>query len=284
MLNQRKISATKFSRSLLSLDQDSLARWGSHASLERSRGRLDETRKIYRTVLGSSQIPVGAAPLWWSWAEIEWLAGRPETSRELILQAAGVEGSTGVSILRARRALEGHIQPGSPISAEREAWIKLRALLEFLASSPSTALSVLDVHIKNLDPGSIVHERLTAVSLSLLYKYGTTLRNPIPPAILRQRAEKALEIYPSNSFILGLFLESQKGQGVWGKIREQLGEIVIDGELKEKDVMRRVIDVWIESGWEHGRWQSEKERVRAGLSNAMQHERYIYLNSGGLVC
>jgi len=109
--------------------------------------------------------------------------------------------------------------------------------------------------------------------MAFIYHYGVTLRNPIPPAILRDRVEDALQVYPSNSFLLGLFLESQRGQGVWGKVREQLGEKFVDGELKDKDVMRRVIEVWIESGWEHGRWQLEKERVRTGLSNALQHER-----------
>jgi hypothetical protein len=205
---------------------------------------------------------------------MEWLADQAEAAQGVILRAAGVDGTSGVSILRAKRVLEGHIRTTSNSWKEQEAWIKIRALLEMLTTSPIAALSSLDDSLATFSPGTIQHETLTMVSMAFLYHYGMTLRNPIPPANLRERVENALQIYPSNSFILGLFLESQRGQGVWGKIHQQLGEMIVGGELKGKDVMRRVIEVWIESGWEHGRWLSDKERVRTGLTNALQHERF----------
>lgn len=268
-----KYRANKLSRLLLSSDQESPLRWDVHASLERDRGRLDDARKVYQTVLESSPTAPNSSCLWWSWAEMEWLTGRSDAAHSVIMKSAGVEGNTGISVLRAKRALEENMRTNSQSSKEHEAWTKIRALLELLTSSPSAALSILDEQIAGSDPASTAYERLTVVALALLYHHGTTLRNPMPPAVLRDRTNRALEIYPSNSFVLGLFLENERGQGVWGKVREQLGEMIIDGDLKEKDVMRRVIEVWIESGWEHGRWQSEKERVRSGLSNAMQHER-----------
>jgi hypothetical protein len=51
--------------------------------------------------------------------------------------------------------------------------------------------------------------------------------------------------------------------------------VMVDGEVRDKDVMRRMVDLWIESGWEHGRWQLEKERARSGLNNAVKHERCV---------
>ena len=230
---------------------------------------------------------------------MEWLAGQDEASRAVILKSVGVEGPLGVNLLRAKRQLEDNIQRFSAIPtldkggldprrdsrfdlgerpSPRVAWIKSRALLELLTASLPAALTVFDNHMEGTDTSTVIGARelesLVMVSLALIYHYGVTLRNPFPPEVLRKRAEKALLLYPSNSFILGIFLESERGQGVWGKVREQLGEVIVDGEVREKDLMRRVVDLWIESGWEHGRWQLEKERARSGLNNAVKHERY----------
>lgn len=222
---------------------------------------------------------------------MEWLTGQHEASQAVILRSVGVEGSLGVNVLRAKRQLEDNIQR-SPANTTlckvgldlwelrnpRVAWIKSRALLELLTSSLPAALTVLDNHMEEIDISSVIGTRelesLVMVSLALIYHHGVTLRNPYPPEIFRKRAEKALLLYPSNSFILGMFLEGERGQGIWGKVREQLGEVIVDGEVRDKDLMRRVVDLWIESGWEHGRWQLEKERARSGLNNAVKHERY----------
>ena len=235
-----------------------------------------------------------AGDMWWDWAEMEWLAGQHEASQAVILRSVGVEGLFGVNFLRAKRQLEDNIQAATvnptlskdgsdprELRSNRVAWIRSRTLLELLTSSLSAALVVLDNHMEMIDSSTSVGARelesLMMVSLALIYRYGVTLRNPYPPEILRKRAEKALLLYPSNSFILGMFLEGERGQGVWGKVREQLGEVVVDGETRDKDLMRRVVDLWIESGWEHGRWQLEKERARSGLNHAVKHERYDLL-------
>ena len=287
-------SALKVSQSFLASDEHSLERWRVHAALERSRGKLNNARRVYNTVLisqGSQAGNLDAGDLWWSWAEMEWLAGQHEASQAVILQSVGVEGPLGVNLLRAKRQLEDNIQRlsvGSTLGesgldpwelrSSQVAWVKSRALLELLTSSLPAALVVLDNHMEGIDTSSAIGTRelesLVMVSLALIYHYGVTLRNPYPPEILRKRAEKALLLYPSNSFVLGAFLEGERGQGVWGKVREQLGEVIVDGEARDKDLMRRVVDLWIESGWEHGRWQLEKERARSGLNNAVKHERY----------
>ena len=248
---------------------------------------------------GSQAGNLDAGDMWWGWAEMEWLAGQNEASQSVILKSVDVEGASGVNLLRAKRQLEDNIQRLSVNStldkdglgprtdlkldlweprSHRVAWVKSRALLELLTSSLPAALAVLDNHMEGIDASSVIGTRelesLTMVSLALIYRYGITLRNPYPPEVLRKRVEKALLLYPSNSFILGMFLEGERGQGVWGKVREQLGEVIVDGEVRDKDLMRRVADLWIESGWEHGRWQLEKERARSGLNNAVKHERY----------
>ncbi|RDB29182.1 Protein NRDE2 [Hypsizygus marmoreus] len=262
-------SAVKFSRLLLSKDE-SLPRWAAHAQVETMRGRLDDARKVYQTILMAASNPnsPGTSLLWWNWAEMEWIAGHSVQALQVVLRAVGVESQGGIAALRAKRGLDDAIK-GEAQWKLREAWIKLRALLEVLSTSePSAALRVFDDHLFGERKIGVRRESLIVACLLMLYHYGVTLKNPMPPSMLRQRVEKALEEYPSNSVILGLFLEGERGQGIWGRVRGILGE----NGGKMKDVVRRVEEVWI-AGWERGRWRSEIERTRSGLAAAVESER-----------
>ncbi|TFK36838.1 NRDE-2, necessary for RNA interference-domain-containing protein [Crucibulum laeve] len=265
--------ALKQSKELLSLARNSYSHWAAHAQLERMRAHLDDARRVYQTVLVASQPDqkVEVSQLWWNWAEMEWLAGEDEQALNVVLRAVGGdEGRSGMVILRAKRMLEEYVRSVNKRSEwkEREAWIKLRALLELLSGKEVSAmLSIFDEHLSS-DSGNVEHESLTVGSVLMVYHYGVTLKRPIPPAILRDRVERALEEYPSNSILLGLFLEGEKGQGLWGRVRGILGES--DG--RPKSVARRVEEVWI-AGWEKGRWAGEVERTRSGLAAAVENER-----------
>ena len=210
----------------------------------------------------------GISKLWWDWAELEWLSGESDAAVDVIVRSAGVDATGGIRILRSRGNLE-EIVATEMRWQDREAWIKLLALLECLTTSTDAALASFDRHLAGFENGSIAQESLAVASLILLYRQGTVLKHPTPPAMLRTRAEKVMEIYPSNSIVLGMFLEAEKGQGVWGRVRGLLGE-----GTKDKDVARRVMEVWI-PGWEKGRWHSEKERIRNGLSVAVDSERWV---------
>jgi len=194
----------------------------------------------------------------------------------VVLQSVDVEDTTGVMILRARRSLEDAYKRNKGMFwKEREAWIKLRGLLELITSTPAATLLTFDDYLLgdgDFVEGTVAHESLTVGSLLMLYHHGVTLRNPTPPSLLRDRLEKSVEVYPSNTIILGMFLEAEKGQGVWGRVRGLLGETTADGLGKDKDVPRRVVEVWM-AGWEKGRWEAEKERTRSGLAAAATHER-----------
>jgi hypothetical protein len=132
-------------------------------------------------------------------------------------------------------------------------------------------LRIFDAEISSLDHGTVPHESLTMAALLFIFNYRVVLKNPMQPVLLRERAEQALEAYPSNSIIIGVFLEGEKGQGVWGKVRGMLG--AADGKFK--DVARRMEEVWI-AGWENGRWKAELERTRCGLAAAVEDERYVF--------
>jgi hypothetical protein len=206
---------------------------------------------------------------------------------------------------------------------DREAWLLLRILLDLIAHGHSSAMNVANTFLRTIqyEPGHLpsstsssstspalsssgiiahgpsttttatavgaAHESLTVGVAMMLYHHGTVLRNPMPPALLREWVDVGLKLYPSNSTLLALFLEGEKGQGVWGRVRALLGEAGVGVPLgdnngrgrKEKDVARRVAEVWIGAAWEKGGRFSELERVRSGLAHAVESERYVSLYS-----
>ncbi|KAJ6574984.1 NRDE-2, necessary for RNA interference-domain-containing protein [Mycena capillaripes] len=263
-------SALKLSRGFLSTAPDSLVHWAAHGRLEQLRGRSDDARKVYETVLStpSPAARPGTGQLWWDWAELEWLAGKADAALKVILRSVGIEGSGGVVLLRAKRNLDDNVDAAEDGEA-REPWVKLRALMELLTSNElEQALQIFDNQLSRETVGSPQHERFILSQLLMLYRHGAVLRNPTPPVLLRERVEKAIKLYPSNSVLLGVFLEGEKGQGVWGKVRAMLGE----GLGVEKGVLRRIEEVWI-AGWDKSRWEAEVERTRSGLAAAVDSER-----------
>lgn len=266
-------SALKKSRGFLASAPESLPHWAAHARLERLRGRLDEARKVYQTVLSSpasTRNRLSAGPLWWDWAEMEWLANDSDAATRVALRAAEVDG-LGLAILRGRRALEAtaHEIPEA-LWKVREAWTRLGVLLELLTSHSLPPLLTAP-----LEAGSVVRESMAVASLGMLYHHISTLKSPTRPAVLRERLEKAVELFPNNTILLGMFLEMQRGQGLWGRVRE-LGDASISCDLDfEKGVSRRAAEIWL-GGWEKGRWFWEVERIRGSLTVAIASERCVY--------
>ncbi|KAF6766535.1 NRDE-2, necessary for RNA interference-domain-containing protein [Ephemerocybe angulata] len=264
-------SSLKLSKAFLSVPRHALEYWNAHAQLERINGRPDAARKVYQTVLADTQSPspqAGVSAMWWSWAEMEWLSGKGDQAMCVVLRSVGVESTTGVGVLRAKRALSDAAAMAAGWR-DKQNWTKLRALFELLNGvDMAEVLTIFDAQLASLQHGEVAHESLTMASLLFVYNYRVVIKAPMPPVLLRERAEHALEEYPSNSIILGVFLEGEKGQGVWGKVRGMLRA----SNGKVKDVARRVEEVWV-AGWEKGRWPEEIERTRSGLAAAVEHER-----------
>lgn len=268
-------SALKLSRTFLSTARDSLPHWATHARLERLREHVDDARKIYQTVLVASQRPPSqhfVGQLWWDWAEMEWLNGDQHAALHVIQRSVNIEGAGGMMVLRVKRALDDTISCAHEQWKDREGWIKLRALIELLTSSSQDgALAVFDSQ-PSVNEISGQRESMMVASLMLLYNHSVMLRSPTPPAVLRDRLQIAVDTYPDNSLVLGMFLEAEKGHGIWGRVRAQLGQSPADWGPREKSISRRIAEVWV-AGWEKGRWQSEIERTRSGLTAAAESER-----------
>ncbi|KAG2150143.1 NRDE-2, necessary for RNA interference-domain-containing protein [Suillus cothurnatus] len=268
-------SALKLSRMFLSTSRDSLPHWAIHARLERLRDHADDARKIYQTVLVASQRPPNqpfVGQLWWDWAEMEWLSGDQNAALRVIQRSVNIEGAGGMMVLRVKRALDDTISCAHEQWKDQESWIKLRALIELLTSSSQDgALTIFDSQ-PSVNESFGPRESTMVASLMLLYNHSVMLRSPYPPAVLRDRLQIAIDTYPDNSLVLGMFLEAEKGHGIWGRVRAQLGQSTAEGGPREKSISRRITEVWV-AGWEKGRWQSEIERTRSGLTAAAESER-----------
>lgn len=186
---------------------------------------------------------------------------------QVILRSAGTTGSGTVALLRGRRALDDAAQGVFAFWKDREAYVKLRALLELLTTGAASALSVFDQACSSLPIGNVEHESLTVAALNMLYVQGIILSNAFKPGVLRERVERAIQIYPDNTLILGFFLAAEKGEGVWGRVRAMLSE-----DDTAKDLTRIMADIWA-AGWQRGSWRLEEERIRTKLSNAALNER-----------
>ncbi|KAF8647946.1 hypothetical protein AX16_006478 [Volvariella volvacea WC 439] len=262
--------ASRASRELLKTASESAVHWATHAHIERMRGRIEDARKVYQTVLVHSNVNAAQyrGQMWWDWAEMEWLAGGDADALAIVLKSVGMSGKGGPVILRATRLLEEAVEnTGEEHWKEREAWVKLRALLEVVGSSSvSRCLSVMERY--RATGSKAARESMTVASLMMIHRYATVRNHPLRREILRSNAEQALEEFPSNSAMLGLFLEGEKGLGIWGRVRSELG----DSKGRIKDTARRVQEVWI-AGWERSRWSAEVERTRNGLAAATASER-----------
>lgn len=266
------------SRSILSTNRGSLVLWHGYACLERVRGKLDEARRVYETALDSVDAKTrGAAELWWAWAEMEWLKGDDERARCVISMSTGSGNkATAMSMLRCKRTLDERIQ-GHFHWKDREAWACLRALLDVLAGGVGAieeGMYVLQRYIKDANLQCVQRESAWTKMLLLEWKHTALLHRQVRRGRVRQRVGDVLQQLQEegtmNTAILGVFLEGEKGESVWGRVKALSAET--EGRIHEKGVVRRVWEIWL-ANWERGRWEKEKERVRTSLAIAVNEER-----------
>ncbi|KAJ1311121.1 hypothetical protein OPQ81_009622 [Rhizoctonia solani] len=274
--------ALKLSRSQLAQDQSSLYRWATHARLERARNKPEEASKIYRVNLAQASIKErrpGELELWWDWSEMEWLRGNVDDALQIIVMAVEVSSTGPTDILRAKRAYDASLKDGVPGDLmTRVALVKLRALLELLTTdSLASALAIYNYHLQtpHFLHHTAEHEALVLSAVLCAFHYTRTLGRSCPPSVLRDQATAAIKLYPGNTTLLGLFLESERGEKIWGRVRAAVSDIILQEDLKddmkaEVSLARVLWAVWVES-WEHGSY--EQERVRNVLSKAVNDHR-----------
>ncbi|GJJ13903.1 hypothetical protein Clacol_008160 [Clathrus columnatus] len=282
------LSALKLSRTLLSTTRDSLQLWAAHAQLERLRGKENEARRIFETVLSSSSSPrLAEARLWWIWAEMEWLADQDKAAQLVILRSVGILSGGPTNILKAKRLLEERTVSEKDWK-DREAWICLLALLDILLSPRGLeeAMRRLRRYIEENSLEGVQRESAWVRILLFAWKHSVLLKRQLQRNKLRGFFEEGVIDMERggrmNSVILGTFLESEKGKSVWGRTRALTGESGLSGRNQSgrradaivKGLKRRIWEVWL-PGWEQTDWKTEKERIRSSLATAVADPRQI---------
>lgn len=282
-------SAVKSSRALLSEHRNSLPHWRAHAYLERTRDKTEDARKVYEAALsGTTLQQAGAVEMWKCYVEMEWLSGRSDAALSCLCRAIGIKSGaqiSGVVILKAKQKLDDEIAAHTSPDV-RAIWVGMRMLLELLTSGLEAALDLTDRHLNAFNPGSPPHEKLVVAGVMLVYHYSITLKNVCPRALLRQRSSDGVIYYPNNTILLGFFLESEKGEGVWGRVRHLIGEDTLvksrrlhnpsksnaaEETSSDKSLVRRVWEIWVMTRWiGEGRFLEEVERIRNNLSTALK--------------
>ncbi|CAE6511410.1 unnamed protein product [Rhizoctonia solani] len=273
--------ALKLSRTQLAQDQSSLYRWATHARLERARNKPEEAGKIYRVNLGQAGVErrPGELELWWDWSEMEWLRDKTDAALQIIVKAVDVASTSPTDILRAKQTYETLLKDNKlsdPMASA--ALVRLRALLELLTTeSLPSALAIYNRYLQTPQflHHTAEHEALVLSATLCAFHHTRTLGRPCPPSVLRDQATAAIKLYPGNTTLLGLFLESERGEKVWGRVRAAVSDVVLQEDLKddmktEVSLARVLWAVWVES-WEHGSY--EQERVRNVLGKAVNDHR-----------
>lgn len=275
----------------MSTSRGSLRLWAAHIQLQRLRGKEDEARRVLETVVSSSSShPPEESRLWWAWAEMEWLANREEAAQLVILRSVGILSGSPTNILRAKRILEDRAVLSKDWRVQ-EAWICLRALLDIVflshAHGLEEAVRRLKTFIQKNSLTGVPRESVWTRIFLLVWKHTTLLkrqyrrnelRDLIKDAVIDMEREGRM-----NSVILGAFLQSERGESVWGRVRALTGEYGLSGQKQKepstdpivKGTGRRIWEVWLIC-WERTDWREEKERIRKSMMTAVADQRYVY--------
>ena len=175
------------------------------------------------------RLPIGdIGILLYDAVEFTWLRGDNTGAVQLIAPALGVAGSVeGVSLHRVKRAVHSRLDLQQVGSLEWGALVKTRCLLELLTTSVEPvghSFALFDALAGDVPPPSPQHEAMTVASCVMLYHYSVTLKATMQPAILRNRVQKSVEVYPENTILLRRARRTESGVGYdhcWMKRRRE---------------------------------------------------------------
>jgi len=289
------------SKTILSKFPTSARLWTGHAQLQRLQGKPHLARKVYQTCLASPQDAahpiidwIGTADghdkmkMWYAWAETEWLDGQDFVATRVLCSACGVpvhlsDSDMRIPILRARQAYTRALSSSSTLGEALVPLLNAYALLELLQTHDVP--HVLQLYAQQISNCTFLHdndrswgrirEAIVYSSAYLIYHYTITLRNPCPPIYLRKHVPDLIGQYPSNTLLLGMWLESERGEALWGRVRNGISDVVLGGDvsgtMKTVGVSRWLWSLWVEK-WERGAWDAN--RVRSMLRKAIEVPRY----------
>jgi len=272
IVTKTRSSAIKTSKQRLETDRSSLHLWRNHARLERIRDKNAEAAKIYKLVMSlnpqSSEMPLLVADA----VEFFWLNDDQTEARQTLSRFLDIQGAfTGLDLLRARKNLEGRATLNGSYSPQWEACTRIKFFLELCATNFQEAIAIIDSCIAELDKQLPSRESLTVWLCTTIFSIAQIAGSMVPPVVISGRINAALAEYSGNTILLGLFLECERGLGIWGRVRNLLDDSSLgSATVVPKALMRVAWEVWAEA-WGYGPW--EHERVRMKLERVLSIKR-----------
>jgi hypothetical protein len=231
---------------------------------------------------------------------MEWLEGRSDVALEVLCSAVGVsakikgqgsENESRIPLLRAQKAYEAALKSIELNAQSKVELISCFALMELIHTNdvPRT-LEVFEQCVTLISPPAqtstpshsypliVLEERLAVNSALLIHHYANTLRNSCRPVLIRQHISNLIRRFPANTILLGVWLESERGEAIWGRVRAGISDIVLGGS---DDGSGRIPVsswswvVWVEK-WERGAWDAG--RAAAVIRRALDIPRYVYIS------
>ncbi|KIM33854.1 hypothetical protein M408DRAFT_325432 [Serendipita vermifera MAFF 305830] len=262
-------SALKASRQRLEANRSSLSLWKTHARLERIRNKHAEASKIYTMAVALDPQSPDMPQLVADAVEFFWLRDDREAAQDILLRFLDIQRPfSGLNLLRARKNLNGRGIANGAYNLLWEACTRIRFFLELSATTIQDAMTAFETYLEELDVHSPPHESLTVWLCSTLWSISRMQGSMIPPAVASKRIDAALAEYGNNTILLGLFLECERGLGIWGRVRDLLDDSLSARSVtaKPKRLKRIAWEIWAED-WGYAPW--EPERVRTKLENAV---------------
>lgn len=229
--------------------------------------------------------------MWLSWAEMEWLNRDTAAAVRVLCAAVDLSPSQDHSdarftLLRARGAYNLVLRSGGLDGHTKAALLQCLALLELIHTNdiPRTLKifsnnSTLAADINNPAEFHVLEERLAVGSALLIFRYTQILRNAYRPVDFRDHISHLMTKFAGNTLLLGIWLESERGEALWGRVRKGVADAVLgNGEIPGSGPTRSAITavsvarwtwaVWVET-WERGAWDAGRARriIRRGLED-----------------
>jgi hypothetical protein len=228
-------SARQLARTLLKSNQHDLLLWNQYAQLEKKAGKKDEARRVYSTALSMHyQLPpkfqADAPFLFRSYAEMELEEGN--TTSAIHILASVVEGAFNpptpktevppTRIIKARKTYQQQL-PTKAASSKNLHFVICYALFEYLTVGLKAACQVFDGELKNYRQGDMLYEELCVAYAGIVYMHSS--KNPTPPGVLRNLLMSSMNIYPTNTYFLSLFIEWETRSQIANRLRNYFDDI-----------------------------------------------------------
>jgi len=220
----------------------------------------------------SSELPLLVA----DGVEFFWLRDEQLQAQTLLTNYLGIQGVlSSLNLLRARKDLDARMSHYKEADKQWEACLRLRFFVELASAKMEECISVIDSLLAGPHVSRQTHEAISMWLCLTIFSIARIPGSMTPPTLVRDRVSISLALYPRNTVLLGLFLECERGYGIWGRVRNLLdsgyqSDSIITGE--KPSLLRVAFDIWAEN-WGYGPW--ETERVRNKLENAVNTAGYV---------